>query len=319
MNSKTSLFFLVFTFIIIFNTKVIAQQNDYVRFLMEKEIYSEDVMNKLKSTTTVFFLKKATPEELEPIKKAIVEVWKLTPLIFDDISKFNQYAANPKYSYISIEGVTYLQSGVTLDTHFYLALRLFNDISTKGKIHTIGLCRLELFASNQTCDMVKKNSKNDDAINNVYNNGIFYNWNPILLKAKLGAAQADLKNNIRPWLFESGKDKNFSKLISTDTLYVPEDVLIRFSMGVGMFSSSKEKKMTENVFENFKYKYRICSKEELYKIFEIEKRGRLLFEYVKSATDKFINVYDMKDNKVLYKKYTPLSNNLKNKDIEDLE
>ena len=45
-----------------------------------------------------------------------------------------------------------------------------------------------------------------------------------------------------------------------------------------------------------------------------QKRGRLLFEYVKSSTDKFITVYDLKETKVIYKDYTPISYNLKSTD-----
>lgn len=317
MRTKTALLLSMFT-LLVANNKIIAQ-NTQTRFLMKKETYSDEVMNQLKATTTVFFLKKAKPAELEPFKKAISEVWTITPIIFADISKFAQYAANPKYSYIAIEGSSYSESGVTVSTHLYLALRLSNMTSAKDRDNNLGLFRLELFPSFQTSEMVKKSGRNDDIIGSLYNEGIFFNWSPTLLKAKLGAAQAYLKNNMRPYLFESKKDETFSKAIANDTLYVPEDILISFIGSIGMFTTAKEKPITENLFAKYKYKYRICSSAELYQIFEVEKRGRLLLEFIRSSTDKFVNVYDVTTNKVLYKDYTPLSGNLKVKDIDSLE
>ena len=78
-----------------------------------------------------------------------------------------------------------------------------------------------------------------------------------------------------------------------------------------------EKKNDLN-FEHYGAPYRLCSPQKLYQIFETEKRGRFLFEYVKSSTDKFVSIYDMKDKKLIYKQYTPISYNLKSKDLEKI-
>jgi hypothetical protein len=285
--------------------------------LLLKKNYADEIIKQLKATKTVFFYKKDNSPSIDSIKKAISSAWNLTPIIFDDIEKFQSYATNPEYSYFIIEGVTTTTSsstGTYSNTHYYLTLRLFKEVSKKGKVKTTGLCRIELYPNFETMEIGANGGNAEKVITTLYNRGVFYNWSPILLKAQLASVSTNLKNNTRPWLFEDIKDDNLTHLLSKDTLYVPQSLLIGFNAFTG-----KEKNKSENVFSSYRYKYRICSDSELFNIFETEKRGRLLFEYVKSSTDKFISVYDLKEKKIIYKKYTPISYNLKSKDIAAIE
>ena len=80
--------------------------------------------------------------------------------------------------------------------------------------------------------------------------------------------------------------------------------------------TGKEK---ENIFEDNKHLDRICTDEELYDIVETQKRGRFLIEYVKSSTDKFVTVYNVKKKTVVYKNDAGVSYNLKSKDVERIK
>jgi hypothetical protein len=80
-----------------------------------------------------------------------------------------------------------------------------------------------------------------------------------------------------------------------------------------------EKEKEDNVFKDYAFKYRICTDSELFDIFQTSKRGRFLFEYVKSSTDKFITIYDLQQKKVIYRDYVGLSYNLKSKDIKRIK
>ena len=97
------------------------------------------------------------------------------------------------------------------------------------------------------------------------------------------------------------------------------DLLISAEGFASLSSSCKQIPIMYDLnFEHYGAPYRLCSPQKLYQIFETEKRGRFLFEYVKSSTDKFVSIYDMKDKKLIYKQYTPISYNLKSKDLEKI-
>jgi hypothetical protein len=279
---------------------------------IQRQQFSNETMAQLKATTTVFFYsKKQQGSEIDSIKQAVTEGWKLTPLIFDDISRFEKYASNPKYSYFVIEGIT-KQSSYTSNTHYYINLRLFKEVSKKGNIVTTGLCRIELYPNTQTFNM--NSGKSDEVIENLYSKGIFYNWSPILLKAQLEAVATNLEKNLKPGHYEEVKDKDLTSILSTDTLYVPQSVLMSFNA-----FSGKEKEKHEELFGQYRYKYRICSESELFDLFQTSKKGRLLFEYVKSSTDKLITIYDLQQKKIIYRNYVPMSYNIKSKDIESIK
>ncbi len=200
------------------------------------------------------------------------------------------------------------------NTHYYLSLRLFKEVSKKGKMLTNGLCRIELYPN--IIDTLFTGSgapRRNNVIGKLYDKGGFYNWSPVLLGAQIAAVESNLKNHTRPWLFQDIKSDNLSALLSKDTLYVPASILMSFNKFNG-----KEARQGEEIFQGYPYKYRICSDEELYHIFQDEHRGRLLFEYVKSSTDKFVSIYDLKNKEIVYKKYTPISYNLKDKDIRKI-
>lgn len=285
--------------------------------LMLKRNFDDNIINQLKATQTVFFYQKNNINALDSFKEAISSGWDLTPIIFDDIDNFDKYGSDPKYSYFSIEGITTTSESSTgsySNTHYFLSLRLFKGISKKGEIATNGLCRIELYPNTESMMEGTMHRKGENVINNLYQKGIFYNWSPILLKAQLEVVSSNLKNHVRPWLFENIKSDDLKQLLSADTLYVPKRLLMTFNK-----FSGKERNDNDNVFAGYKHNYRICSDAELYKIFQTEKRGRLLFEYVKSSTQKYVSVYDLKAGKVLYKRCTALTYNLKSKDIGMME
>lgn len=282
-------------------------------YMMGKETFNNNTISQLKATTTVFFYQKEKGISNDSLEKAIKEAWTLTPVIFDDLSNADKYAGDPAYSYFVIEGVKTTVSksnGFSYSNiHYYLALKVFKEVTKKGKVITDGLYRIELFPNFESM-MIGQKGKSDEVIENLYAKGQFYNWNPVLLKANLATANTNLSNMTRPWLFQNIRDENLPQLLSGDTLYVPKRLLIQYN---GFNGNEKDKK--ENVFDEYQYKYRLCTDAELYQIFEVEKRGRLLFEYVKSSTDKFVTVYDLKQKKAIYRQYVPVSYNLKGKDI----
>jgi hypothetical protein len=271
---------------------------------------SKEILDQLKATTTVFFYSKLQESQIDSIKQAVGEGWKITPLIFDDISNSNKYTSDPKYSYFIITKYTSESrsgSGSYSNTHYFLSLRLFKEKTKKGNINTIGFFRTELYPNYQT--LFGKNEAE-----NMYNKGAFFNWSPILLKAQLEVISSNLENSLEPDHYGEFKEKDLAKILSTDTLYVPASLLMSFNP-----LTANEKEKEDNVFKDYAFKYRICTDSELFDIFQTSKRGRFLFEYVKSSTDKFITIYDLQQKKVIYRDYVGLSYNLKSKDIKRIK
>src|ERR1700749_4004414 len=237
--------------------------------VMLKRNFSDDIISQLKNTQTVFFYKKDNIAALDSFRQAIIGSWDLTTLLFDDIDNFEKYASDPQYSYFIIEGITTTvynqQGGMTTseysNTHYYLSLRLFKEVSKKGKMLTNGLCRIELYPNTMTLFTGSGAPRRNNVIGKLYEKGGFYNWSPILLSAQIGAVESNLKNHTRPWLFQDIKSDYLSPLLSRDTLYVPSAVLMSFNKFNG-----KEVQQAGEIFKGYPYKYRIFSEEELYQI-----------------------------------------------------
>ena len=289
-----------------------ADRKDELHFL-EKH-FSEEQMNKFLATKTVFFYRKGDQPALDSLKQSITANWTITPLIFADISDFDTYYGNPDYSYFIIEGISetvYSSTGSYTNVHYYLTLQSYESYdSKKKKVMTDALCRIELYPNSKTLFSGTYVSKKNDVIGKLYDHGDFYNWTPVLLGAHLGIVETNLKNKYRPWLYADVSDPNIDRLARKDTLFILNSDFMSFNKFNG-----KEKKNTDLEFSAYGAPYRVCSGAELYQIFQNEKRGRLLFEYVKSSTDKYVSVIDTKDRKYVYKKYTPVSYNLKSKDL----
>lgn len=271
---------------------------------------SKEILTQLKATTTVFFYSKLQESQIDSIKQAVAEGWKVTPLIFDDISNSDKYTSDPKYSYFIITKYTTETrsgSGSYSNTHYFLNLRLFKEKTKKGNITSIGLCRIELYPNYNTLFGVNK-------AENMYNKGAFFNWSPILLKAQLEVVSENLENSFEPDHYGEFKEKDLANILANDTLYVPASMLMSFNP-----LTANEKEKEDNVFKDYAYKYRICTDSELFDVFQTSRKGRFLFEYVKSSTDKFITVYDLQQKRVIYRNYSALSYNLKSKDIKRIK
>jgi len=284
--------------------------------VMLRRNFAQADIDQLKATKTIFFLPEDNTGKNDSIKAALSSVWDLTPLLFDDISNFGKYANDPQYSYFVIEGVSTtvsMSNGSYTNTHYYLVLRNYKE-NVKGGAHKSGLCRIELYSNYRAMHSAVNGSGAAAIANRLYRNGVYYNWSPVLLKAQLAAAQTNIKAKIRPWLFEEINDPQLSRLLAKDTLYVPLRLLNSFNKFNG-----DEHPYPNSLFASYGYKYRLCSDAELYRIFETEKRGRLVFEYVKSSTDKFVSIYDLQNRKIVYKKYTHTSYNLKSKDLTQIQ
>ncbi len=269
--------------------------------------FSTETMDALKKTTTVFFYRDLDSAEVSRFREAFSEAWNITPIILDNGRNFEKYAGNPNYSYFTNGGYQLFGSVGRVSysyTHNYLLLQIGgrND----------NLYRIELYpriTSTFGIDGTPEMSR--IAFYGFY---YFFNWNPISLKAHLLVAASSLAQNKRPCLYEKVRDQNLAGLLAADTLYVPKDVLNDFR-GLGY----KQNYVGDDLFKAYQFPYRLCTNDELYQIFQVEKRGRFLFENVISETFKYITIFDVKDKKVVYKTMVESSRELRAKDLKKIK
>lgn len=305
----------LFSCLLIFSGYVSAQSYKDFRANTNMQRFDQKTIDKFKETTTVFFYSRDMLPQLDSIKQAVSDGWKLTPLIFDDIASFERYASDPKYSYFIIERILSRIGAPAMPDRIYycLILRMTESVTKKGHAETIPLCRMDLFADYLTMSKGAGIPRFTVDINQLYQKGAFYNFSPVLLRAQLTAVSSDLMNRMKPSAFAETRDENLGGILSKDTLYVPKR-LLNYFRGVRQKEEIKE----ESFFEGYRYKYRICSDAELFDIFQTQKRGRLIFEFTQVSSGKFITIYDLKQKKIIYRDVNTERNDLKQQDIEKI-
>lgn len=281
----------------------------YLSYKEEKKI-KDDVIEQLKKTKTVFFMKynKSKKDSLmiDSFLTAFKLGWDLSEIVIDDVKNMDKYFDDPNISYIIVEG-KYTQGGNAAHAGGYYLTLTVNDLNDKGtKTKAKVLCRIDLFPDANFSEITTANSgfslkEYDDqlVLDDVYN-GIKKRWvlnfSPVYLMAHLCAVSTNIKAKIRPDHDADYKDEKLQDLLATETLYVSKRLL----KGYKGFKA-EEYDLDEEVFEDYKYKYKVCSDAELYKIFIKEKKGRLIFEYVKKGTSKYIKIIDVQSKKYIYK------------------
>lgn len=298
MNKK--LLFSCFISVLIISLQAFSQKDKKAgglrdAFMVSARVFDADVLDTLKSTTTVFFYGNETGLTLDSLKTAVSAAWDITPIIFENSDRIGKYIGERGYSYFTIEstiGVIPIEKNLrgfehaSTATHIYLTLRSFTGP---------GLYRIELYPDPKT---LLSDDYNHFEYGIAYKKGHFYNWTPVYLRAHIQAAASDLKKSFRPELEAKFSSDSLQELLRNDTLYISANMLGKYNPLAG-----KNKGNKNNVFKELKTPYRICSDSELYSIFITENRGRLLFEYVKSSRLKFIKIFDLKYKQVIYKDF----------------
>lgn len=280
-----------------------------LHYVYERKITPEIIEN-LKKTKTVFFTSNIAPHAVDTFKSMIKSTWTFTPIIFDEIENFEKYEHSLEYSFFEIRS-SLLNPKIPV-MQYYLTLFYVKEVKKKYD-EKIGLSRIELYPDINhygTGYGIRDKDRRD------YRNKHFryYNSSPVLLKAQLMNLQFNLSKNIRPGYSNTIKIDDLTSKLQSDTLYIPRVLLVDYNI-----YSEKAMKTDEDVFKSYPYNYKICDDDELYKIFIEENRGRFLFEFVKTSRSKFIQIYDMKEGRMIYKKYTPQSHKIKGKDLEKLD
>ena len=282
----------------------------YLEFA-EKKNFDDDVLLQLRKSKTILFLN-YNEEEREMLdyfyKSALTQSWDLSEIEIDHINNLSKYKDLPGFSLLLIEGKYVHGSKDMANTaRLYLTLTLNMTNGKDTKVKPIVLGRIDLFPSHQFSSVKTGGmfdfKDRDDEVNFAVYEGLKNNWmlnfTPVSLMAHLGVISSNIKKKIRPDHKDDIRDENLNAILARDTLYIPKSILKGYK--IAGLNSTEEFDLDEEVLKEYKYNYKICSDKELYFNFIVEKRSRLLFEYVKLGSSKYIYIIDTKLKKYILK------------------
>ncbi|RYD53504.1 MAG: hypothetical protein EOP52_05050 [Sphingobacteriales bacterium] len=286
--------------------------------------FKEDVLRKLKGTTTLFVLLDHDYEQIDAYQQAIGRVWKYTPFKIIRRSEIGNYLEEGKYSFGVFGGyIITVHNNTTIQLTYDLGMFNFNR---QGEVKGMNyFSRMALSPNAKSMSAVATSAapaifgfstkeRRKESLDNIYAEGSFYDWSPGFLMGKLQFVNKLLTAGETIGSFDDLANKEALAGLRRDTLFIPNYVNTRYSIqGVEQEKEANE----DDVKDVYPYKVQFVSTEELNnRIMNIDKPIYYLVSTVYSG-NKYINVYHSKKGR-LYAEYAPMSYKFKYKDLKKI-
>ena len=285
----------------------------------------KDDMAALKKTTTLFTLQFKDYQQLQQFEAAIKEAWTLTPYKIIRPDELGDYLKKEGYSVFSFGGFLVSRGGsAPVAQHMHLAYDLWMPEARKnGNINKKFFARVLIYPDNESffTAMNNINKRKDDfsskMISFIYNDALIFNWSPGMLQGYLKKVNQHLERHDERGPYSEETDKQALSKLKNDTLYVPDYVNVRFNMFTGA-ENGDEEAGDDELKKAYPYPVKLVSRARLDELILDKSKPVKYLVYVKSSTDKYINVYDSGSGNLLYARYVKMSYNFKNKDLGKL-
>ncbi len=274
-----------------------------------------EILNKFKSTTTVFVLRKG--DDLNFFQEQLKKVWTITPLEIIKLEDLNKYLGKEEYSIFEIQGNSYSftnSNGRDLSCS-YVSLNLyFNKVGKDGGLYQYLVAKMELHPEIAT--ILQLGGKDTTFTEDIYNGDTIYNWNEVNILNFVKLVDDHFRKKKGLAFFEKYYTDKELKRLKKKTLYVPEYVLRKFN---AVDKTEDEFHNAEDLFSGYSYKYKVISDQELLELYlNSEKPFYYLFT-VKSCNKVLINIINGTTGEVIYSDYPSLfSYNIKPKNFKQL-
>ena len=165
-----------------------------------------------------------------------------------------------------------------------------------------------------------------DAVKDVYFESVsfnldgdnhFYHWNPGLLKNYLQLLCTELKTGKKTDYHDDMTDKSRIKDLSTKTLYYPEDNLYK----MGMFVKAGKTIDTKDLFDDYKFNYKVISDKELGEKILKDDEQFYYFLFIRDSGSKLLLVVDSHTGDIIYSRFSSAvfgAKNVSEGDLKDL-
>lgn len=283
----------------------------------------KETLAAFKKTTTLFTLPYSDYVDVALFEKAIQAVWTITPFKIIRPDELSNYTNKAGFSIFSFGG--YMMNRGSGGGPTASSLHMTYDLwmpGLKKKSKQEFLARVQLHTDTETFITAIRNSgkRNDDfsrhMLNYLYNDALIYNWGPGFLKGYLKKINDQLVAHKERGPFSEETDKQALRSLLTDTLFIPDYVLLKTNAITGeeTFESTEE---DEDLKKAYPYPVKVLNSRELNQRIVDSKQPFKYLVYTRSSTDKFINVFES-NGKLLYARYVKISYNFKNKDLSKL-
>ena len=310
MTTRLAVYFRHFIFlsllalinIIVFESTAKAQHND--------DDFAENIQQ-IKKRSVIFVLPEDEYEYMDDYQQLLSNAWTLSPIKVIKYSDLSSYTRETgKYCYFTFGGSKFTSmtgAGGTY-THYYLTLSVPYARSGSLETQPDELYRIELYPA--VSDLLRPFTK--DITQVLYTRAILRNFKLPYMLAYVKFVQQNLLQGKKASVFDSYTDKVLLERLKNDTLYVLKNTL--FSRNK---FNARESEVEEDFFKSYRGKYKYVSTDELIGL--IKSRGDsnplYLFEYVQSSGNKHVSVLDVSSGTMVYRRYTPMSYNIKEKDL----
>ena len=308
-----------------------------------KDKFKKGAVDKFKKTTTVFVL--SSIYDKEEYEEILGEIWTVTPFLVVNKEDFNlnDFLTN-EYSFVDItaERLVIRKKYTTVTKLFmYMQLYSFDYEKLLPKLDKMkeSLAKKSVEKRNKKInkllnkyrkeyavvmlhlkdDLIKKavSEPINNLVRSIYYKDVFYNYNLGMLKNYFQKVNNTLSKNETAWLYDKDYKKELKNL-TTQTLFVPEYITIRYD-GFSGKDSDKNNKKVKAALDKYKYKYEIIKPEKLTeRILSGEEFYYL--RYVRVNAERFLQVVNAKTGEIVYQDYMIglFSYNLKPKYFKEL-
>lgn len=312
---------LIVLFILFFKTST-----SFSQILIETTSENE----RIKNGTTYVVINDSLSDKIKQYMSVLKKYWTHSKIEFTTISEIDKTMA-PENSYLMFGSTTntttsirtgsygFQREGVSAScTYIYLELftikqEVFKAKRKKYKFNykdKIKIARIDLFT-----DFKAVQDVNLIFNSNFDGNGHIYNWGPGILKNNIQTLMDYLRKNEVVQLKNEIENDIALKELKDQTLFVPDYIFIKYNK----FNGNESKKLDEeDIFEDYKNKFTVVSIDELNNKILKETKPFYYLIYIRSCTQKFINVVNSSTGEIIYSEYSAISYNIKTKDLRRL-
>ncbi len=291
---------------------------------------TEDDLARFKGTTTLFTLQDRDYSQAADFEKAIAASWKFTPFKVIRASEIGQYRRERnKYSFATFGGfVVQHQSrgigGGSVSTHLSYDLwmphyKKNGEVSGQDLYARIMLSPDDVTLRRSGSGLSPFGSNKEwsaSLAQRLYTSSSFSNWNAGFLQGYLAAVSRHLAADEERGVFSELSNDNALAGLQRDTLFIPLYVNNKYNALSGTEQEAEEGDEAD-IRKAYPYPVKYLDADALSARILAGGKPIYYLTYVRSSTDKYVNVYRSTGD-LLYAQYTPISFNFKNKDLSRL-
>ena len=287
---------------------------------------SEEDMNDLKKTTTLFTLQAKDYVHQEDFEKAIAAVWKVTKFKIIKPEEVKKYELQEGYSFFNFGGfyTEHTQHAGVIPMLRYTLHMTYDlyipEVGKKGKVtdhQYFTRMILALDANGMRRSITGFTKGNDDKLKTyMQKEAHFDNWGAGFLMGQLTVINNTLMAGETRELGTEDEQDDLLASLKKDTLYVPDYVNERYSALTG--GDHEGDKDESTLQESYSYPLKMVKAEEINSMIMTRTKPIYYLVFVRAQHDKYINVY-RSDKGMIYARYQNQSFNFKYKDLSRIE